>query len=117
MLYLHQSNRLEHLAAALATLLRAAPLSDALAAEQIVVQSQGMRRYVNLALAEQLGIAANLNFSLPAGLSWRLMQQFIPNMPELSPFAPQVLRWRLWALFTGDEQAFRQADPGIRQHN
>ena len=44
MLILHQSNRLEHLAEALASLLNAMPLEDLFESETIVVQSQGMRR-------------------------------------------------------------------------
>ena len=44
MFYLYQSNRLESLAALFAGIQRVRPLESALAAEQIVVQSQGMRR-------------------------------------------------------------------------
>ncbi len=95
MLYLHQSNQLEVLASSLATIHANAPLSGAFAAENIVVQSQGMRRYLNRFLAEKNGIAANLQFSLPAGFSWRLMQKVMPNLSALNPFSPQVLQWRL----------------------
>ncbi|PKT94983.1 hypothetical protein CWI61_03565, partial [Neisseria meningitidis] len=31
----------------------------------------------------------------PAGLTWNLMKKLIPCIPELSPFAPEVMRWRL----------------------
>ncbi|WP_107928780.1 exodeoxyribonuclease V subunit gamma [Neisseria animaloris] len=99
MLYLYQSNRLENLAAVFTRLQQLAPLQNPLAAEQIVVQSQGMRRYLNTYLARELGVAANLHFSLPAGLTWRLMCGLIPDIPALSPFAPEVMRWRLLDLF------------------
>ncbi len=99
MLYLHQSNRLEHLAYIFTELQRLLPLADPFAAEEIVVQSQGMRRYLNTHLARELGVAANLKFSLPAGLTWRLMRECLPGIPELSPFAPEVMRWRLLDLF------------------
>ncbi|MFV2029322.1 exodeoxyribonuclease V subunit gamma [Neisseria sp. S1] len=99
MLYLYQSNRLETLADIFCVLHQQLPLSQALVPEEVVVQSQGMRRYLNQYLAGKTGIAANLRFSLPAGLSWRLMRELLLGIPELSPFHPEVLRWRLFDLF------------------
>ena len=102
MLYLYQSNRLEYLAEKMAGLHAGHPPANPLAAEEIVVQSQGMRRFINRFLAQRQGIAANLNFSLPAGLAWRLMRSCLRDIPELSPFAPEVMRWRLLDLFAGE---------------
>lgn len=99
MLHLYQSNRLEHLAEMMLTLQAAQPLTSPLASEEIVVQSQGMRRYITQYMAKKHGIAANLHFSLPAGLSWQLMRRLLNNIPELSPFATEVIRWRLFSLF------------------
>ncbi len=99
MLYLYQSNRLEDLAALFNQVHRLQPPVDPLAEEEIVVQSQGMRRYLNAYLARETGVAANLHFSLPAGLAWRLMRGLIPGVPALSPFSPEVMRWRLLELF------------------
>ena len=114
MLYLYQSNRLENLARVFTGLQKLMPPENPLAAEEIVVQSQGMRRFLNLHLAKELGVAANLKFSLPAGLTWRLMRECLPGLPELSPFAPEVMRWRLLDLF--HSQAFQTAseDPAAR---
>lgn len=99
MLYLYQSNRLEDLAALFTRVHRLQPPANPLAAEEIVVQSQGMRRYLNTYLARETGVAANLRFSLPAGLAWQLMRTLIPGVPALSPFSPEVMRWRLLGLF------------------
>lgn len=113
MFYLFQSNRLESLTALFARIQEINPLPSALTPEQIVVQSQGMRRYLNVSLAKELGIAANLKFSLPAGLAWQLMKKVFPDTPALSPFAPEVMRWRLLNLFRSDTfqtaSAFAQA--------
>ncbi len=109
MLYLHQSNHLETLASALSMIHAQVPLTEVFAAENIVVQSQGMRRYLNRYLAEQTGIAANLHFSLPAGFSWRLMQQVMPNLSSLNPFSPQVLQWRLMRILSNTD--FAQEHP------
>ncbi|WP_416191169.1 exodeoxyribonuclease V subunit gamma [Neisseria sp. CCUG12390] len=109
MFYLYQSNRLESLAALFSRIQQVQPLKQALAAEEIVVQSQGMRRYLSSYLAKELGVAANLKFSLPAGLTWRLMRELIPDVPALSPFSPEVMRWRLLALFRSEK--FKSAEP------
>ena len=105
MLHLYQSNRLEDIAQILARIQQVAPLESPFAAEEIVVQSQGMRRYISQYLARETGIAANLHFSLPAGLAWRLMREAMPDIPALSPFSSEVMRWRLLALFQSAEFA------------
>ena len=105
MLHLYQSNRLEDIAQMLARIQQVAPLENPFAAEEIIIQSQGMRRYISQYLARETGIAANLRFSLPAGLAWRLMREAMPNIPALSPFSSEVMRWRLLALFQSDEFA------------
>ena len=103
MLYLYQSNRLEELAHRLARVQNIQPLEDIFAPECIVIQSQGMRRYISQFLAQEMGIAANLKFMLPAGLAWKLMRLAVPNAPELSPFSSEVMRWRLLQLFQSSD--------------
>ncbi|WP_107687548.1 exodeoxyribonuclease V subunit gamma [Neisseria wadsworthii] len=100
MLYLYQSNRLEDLAELLQAVKTRQPLRHLLASEEIIVQSQGMRRFLSRHLARETGIAANLKFSLPAGLAWRLMRDTLPDIPALNPFSPEVMRWRLLGLFS-----------------
>ena len=85
MFYLYQSDRLEALAEMCARIHQASPLDSVLAQEEVVVQSQGMRRYLNVFFARKLGVAANLKFSLPAGLAWQLMRKLVPDVPPLSP--------------------------------
>ena len=77
MFYLFQSDRLESLAEMCARIHQASPLDSVLAQEEVVVQSQGMRRYLNVFFARKLGVAANLKFSLPAGLAWQLMRKLV----------------------------------------
>ncbi len=114
MLYLYQSNRLEYLAALLAKLLTLPNTSSPWETEEIVVQSQGMRRYINRFLAQKNGIAANLRFSLPAGFSWRLTRTLLPDTPKLNPFHTEVMRWRLLNLF--QSETFRQPEfTAVRQ--
>ena len=102
MLHLHQSNRLEHLAATLHKIQQVRPLAHPLRPEEILVQSKGMQRFVSRYLAERGGVAANIRFSLPAGFNWRLIRELLPDIPELSPFSTEVMRWRLLGLFHSD---------------
>ena len=63
-LTLHTSNRLEQLADHLAELI-ANPLRSALLPEIIVVQSDGMRRWLEQQIAERHGICSNVQFPFP----------------------------------------------------
>jgi len=64
MLKLHTSNRLEILAESLADTLRR-PLRSPLQSELVMVQSQGMARWLKLQLAARHGICANYSFPFP----------------------------------------------------
>ncbi|WP_293765705.1 exodeoxyribonuclease V subunit gamma [uncultured Aquitalea sp.] len=103
MLFLYQSNRLEQLGELFAGMLRAAPLASPFAAETVIVQSRGMGRWMTLDLAKKNGIAANIDFVLPAAFAWRLMQRVMPGLPKKSSFSPEVLAWRLMAILPGLE--------------
>ena len=88
------SNRLEALATGLAELMRAEP-GDPLAPERIVVSHRAVGRWLSLELARALGVAANLEFELPAGFAWSVMRGAVPGLPTEQPFAPAQLRWRI----------------------
>ena len=72
-LYLHRSNRLESLADALARILQQ-PLGNVFAADMVVVQSLGMRRWLSLELARRMGVTMNCEFPFPAGFAHRLFR-------------------------------------------
>jgi exodeoxyribonuclease V gamma subunit len=97
MLILHQSNQLERLADALAEVVRV-PMTPTLAPETIAVQSNGMARWLRLRLADRLGVAANIDFPLPASLIWQLFGRVLPDVPEPSPYDREVLVWRLMGM-------------------
>ena len=93
-LQLCASNRLEALAAQLAEQMRREP-GDPLAAERIVVPHATLGRWLRLALASELGIAANLRIELPAEFAWATMRDTVPTLAREQPFAPASLRWRI----------------------
>ncbi|MEO6968912.1 MAG: exodeoxyribonuclease V subunit gamma [Rhodanobacteraceae bacterium] len=70
------------------------PLSPAL----VLVPQAGLLRWLQVYLAERLGVAANLDFRAPAQFAWDLLRAARPELSERSPFEPDLLRWHLYAL-------------------
>jgi exodeoxyribonuclease V gamma subunit len=94
---LFTSNRLENLLDILALQLQNAPLPP-LQTETIVVQSQGMERWLCLELAQRLGIWANAAFPFPGVLSWNLFRACVPGVTDTSLYDPAFLQWSIAAL-------------------
>lgn len=96
-LHLYTSNRLELLADKLAELWRT-PLRTPFTPGIIVVQSQGMARWVKFALAERLGVCANFVFPFPKAFAHQLFRAVSPTLPEQTPFDREVMTWKLMKL-------------------
>jgi exodeoxyribonuclease V gamma subunit len=92
-----QGNRLERLGDRLAEIVRDLPAS-AMEPEIIVVQSRGMQRWIAMALARRNGISANLQFPFPNRFLEDLHRRLKPDLPDASPFAPEVLTFRIMKL-------------------
>jgi exodeoxyribonuclease V gamma subunit len=96
-LRLFTSNRLEVLAEKLAEVFRS-PLSSALESEIILVQSKGMERWISMELARYHGICANCRFPFPNNFVYGVFREVIPDIPEISPFDPKIMPWRIMGL-------------------
>ena len=96
-LHLYTSNRLEQLAAALATILRR-PLRDPFAAEPLVVPSLGLERWLTQQLALRQGICANVSFLFPQIFVAGLMDAALPGRAGARFFARDNLTWRIMKL-------------------
>lgn len=96
---LFTSNRLERLSDQLADVLRT-PLSSPFAPELIVVQSQGMERWLSLQLAEKLGVAANLDYPFPNRFVRELAEIAFPDQiaEEVSVYERRYLTWEIMRL-------------------
>jgi exodeoxyribonuclease V gamma subunit len=99
MLVTYHSNRLEKLAEHLVSLVQVPVYGSPLAPEFIVVQSTGMARWLSMRLAERLGVCTNIRFPFPAAFLWQLFRSVLRGIPDLSPFDPRVMGWRLMGLF------------------
>lgn len=99
-LYLYTSNRLENLASAFADLSEASPLPP-LVQETVVLQSGGMARWLNMQLAERLGVSANIAFPFPNGFVDQVFAEILPDASLLKKLDKRVLHWQLMRVLPG----------------
>lgn len=95
MFTLYHSNQLDVLKALLVELVRRDPLTDPFEREQILVQSPGMAQWLKLELASAFGIAANIDFPLPASFIWQMFIEVLGDVPARSPYNKQSMSWQL----------------------
>ncbi len=93
-LTLYTSNRLENLADRLAEVLRLPPPSP-LTPEIILVQSQGMEKWISLELARRLKICANIHFPFPNQFATDVFRLTLPDEEETALFDPEIMAWRI----------------------
>jgi exodeoxyribonuclease V gamma subunit len=99
---LYYGNDADALLRQLAQRLRApAPSANLLAPEIILVPQFGLRRWLEIRLAEECGILANVDFFAPAEYAWRLLRAVHPDLHENSLFERKLLRWRVFAELAG----------------
>ncbi|MDN2661511.1 exodeoxyribonuclease V subunit gamma [Neptunomonas sp. CHC150] len=95
MLYVYHSNALDHLRDLLVEMVKRSPLDDPFLPDQILVQSPGMAQWLKLELAEQLGIAANIEFPLPASFLWKVFVSVLDDVPKRSAYNKDSMTWVL----------------------
>lgn len=89
--FLYRGNRIERLAAALATVVRE-PLADPFARECIVVQGPGMERWLSARLSEALSVWANPWFPFPRAIIELALDAALGEVPpEEQVFRPEAL--------------------------
>lgn len=96
-LNLFTSNYLEVLAEHLARQIEV-PVSSIWRPEVILVQNQGMARWLKLELATLNGICANTLFPFPKVLTQELFKRFVPTLSFPSPYDPEILHWKIFSL-------------------
>ncbi len=96
MLFIYRSNHLEELLGRLSGIL-AIPQARVMTPETIIVQSQGMARWLSINLADRLGISANLDCAFPATFIWRLLREGATDL-DLAPYEPDSMLWAIMEL-------------------
>ncbi|RPE80173.1 DNA helicase/exodeoxyribonuclease V gamma subunit [Vulcaniibacterium tengchongense] len=93
---LYHSNALEVLAGLLAEQVAAVPAGDDwLRPDTVLVPQFSMRRWLQQALAERLGVCANLRFLTPGEFVDEVLDAHLGPAPEGDRLAPPTLRWHL----------------------
>ncbi len=112
MLIVYPSNRLEDLIILLDKVLenRQGHIFDK---DQILVESQGMQHWINMQLAQQKGIAMNIDFPMPSRFIWDLARQILGDelIPKKSPYSREILAFRIEQIIS--ESSFNQ-DPDVK---
>lgn len=111
--HLIYGNRLDRLAAHLGARLATPAVADSLAPDVVLIPQPALRHWLQQALAERYGIAANLDLCTPSEFVWRLLRAARPELPDASPWDRERLRWQIHALL-GDNAA--TLPPPVRRH-
>ncbi len=98
MFRLIRSNRVEILLEMLADRLTQQPLSSPFAPELILVPTPAMGRWLQWQLAQRQGIAANIQYPLPAKFLWALARDLLPEVPDSDPLVRERLAWMVYRL-------------------
>ncbi len=99
LLTVYRSNQLEVLCSLVAALIQRDQGGDPFQRETILVPNVGIAQWLQLQLAQRLGIAANFDCILPAAFIWRLMAQVLPEVSNTEKaFSKRAIAWKLMAL-------------------
>jgi exodeoxyribonuclease V gamma subunit len=90
---IHSSNRVETLQSRLSQQLSKKPLSNPFSPEIIVVPTYAMARWLNLRIAQQQGIAANINYPQAAEWIWSLASVLLTDAPGSDPCSRGAITW------------------------
>ncbi|ARO99411.1 RecBCD enzyme subunit RecC [Vibrio alginolyticus] len=98
MFTVYHSNKVDTLKIILVHLIKSNPLANPFDKEQILVQSPGMSQWLKMELAKEFGVAANIDFPLPATFIWEMFTQVLPDVPKRSAFNKETMTWKLMSI-------------------
>lgn len=100
--FLSCSNRIEALQRQLGGMLRAEPLEDPFRQEVILVPSAAIKRWLNLQIATQHGVAANIDYPLPASWIWQIAASAhglgASPAPMIDPLSREQAAWQIFGV-------------------
>ncbi|MBR5676465.1 MAG: exodeoxyribonuclease V subunit gamma [Neisseriaceae bacterium] len=102
---LFRSERIEKLVEKLSDLIKQNPQKNIFLPTEILIASDGMKHFINLSLAQKLGVAANIRYSKVHSFFWRILYE--SNKNQIKPFrhcyAPEILQWQILKIFQSDK--------------
>lgn len=114
--HIFHSNRVERLRDHLVAVMQDA-LPDPLAPEFVLVDNRVLGDWLNLQLAQQQGIAANIRYIQPHQLFWDLARSVLgeQSVPRQTPLSKEEMTWKLYALL-GDKKLLSQQSMAPVRH-
>lgn len=98
MLRVYHSNRLDVLEEIMEFIIERQHLDNPFESEVVLVQSTGMAQWLQMSLARRFGVAANIDFPLPARFIWEMFICVLDDIPKESAFTKQNMSWKLMNL-------------------
>lgn len=95
MFTVYHSNQLDLLKSLTAQLIKRQPLDSIFEREIILVQSQGMGQWLQIQLADELNISANIHYPFPTQFIWDIYRIFYPDLPKENVFNVDLMTWVL----------------------
>ncbi|MCP4486700.1 MAG: exodeoxyribonuclease V subunit gamma [Gammaproteobacteria bacterium] len=95
--FIQHSNRVEILQKNMARQIAESPQHDVFSPEIIVVPTFAMSRWLNLCFAQQLGIAANIEYPLPTSWLWNTAATLIADLPAEDPLNQEAMCWKIFS--------------------
>ncbi|MFT7528275.1 MAG: exodeoxyribonuclease V gamma subunit [Arenicella sp.] len=90
------SNRVETLQQSLSYRICSQMLSDPFEPEVIIVPTFAMARWLNLKIAQQQGVAANIEYPLPSAWIWQLATSVLEDAPKQDPLSHDTMSWKIF---------------------
>ncbi|MFT5550017.1 MAG: exodeoxyribonuclease V gamma subunit [Candidatus Azotimanducaceae bacterium] len=90
------SNRVEILQQNLSHRICSQMLSNPFDPDVIVVPTFAMARWLNLKIAQQQGIAANIEYPLPSAWIWQLATTVLKDTPKIDPLSRDAMGWKIF---------------------
>lgn len=98
MLKVYYANQLRDHKDLLVGILENDPNPDPFSQETILVQSIGMAQWLQMEIAQKMGISANIAFPFPTSFVWQQYRTLFPELPKENIFSPSSTVWRFMRL-------------------
>lgn len=109
-----KSHNLKNLANQLTGLMEDHLPEDPLQHQQIIVPNLDTSRWLKMFLAEQSGIAANLEFILPSEWQWNQVRKLYPDLPKTLPSDHEPMKWGIYEVLL--ESSLREKFPFLNRY-
>lgn len=95
MFYVYYSNQLENHKELLVNILSSDPNPNPFVQETVLVQSLGMAQWLQMQIAEKIGVSGNVQFPYPTSFLWQQYRLLFPELPAENLFDRNLIVWRL----------------------